>query len=172
MSKDPVQNLTDTLALLRLEIADVKKRQITEERLKHLQAALENTAQQVGSVQKAATYGGMQGAKDLSGPLSTATREMGQKVDKAVQSLLDARREASGTILARRRNVWLLMAFSAFSGLAIGALGSLMFYDYHQARDFGEAIQGGVFDEFACEGANGFITDQESGKFCAIEMKR
>lgn len=43
MSNDPIKTLTDTLTLLRVEIADVKKRQITEERLKHLQAALEDT---------------------------------------------------------------------------------------------------------------------------------
>ena len=43
MSNDPIKTLTDTLTLLRVEIADVKKRQITEERLKHLQAALRIT---------------------------------------------------------------------------------------------------------------------------------
>ena len=45
MSNDPIKTLTDTLTLLRVEIADVKKRQITEERLKHLQAALEDNAE-------------------------------------------------------------------------------------------------------------------------------
>ena len=47
MSNDPIKTLTDTLTLLRVEIADVKKRQITEERLKHLQAALEDSAEKI-----------------------------------------------------------------------------------------------------------------------------
>ena len=45
MSNDPIKTLTDTLTLLRVEIAEVKKRKITEERLKHLQAALEDNAE-------------------------------------------------------------------------------------------------------------------------------
>lgn len=57
MSNDPIKTLTDTLTLLRVEIADVKKRQITEERLKHLQAALEDNAEKIAGVQNAASQG-------------------------------------------------------------------------------------------------------------------
>jgi len=44
MTSDPVQDLIDQLKLMRVELGDVKKRQLTEERLKHLQAALEGVA--------------------------------------------------------------------------------------------------------------------------------
>ena len=66
MSNDPIKTLTDTLTLLRVEIADVKKRQITEERLKHLQAALEDNAEKIAGVQNAASQGGREGASRLA----------------------------------------------------------------------------------------------------------
>jgi hypothetical protein len=123
MSNDPIKTLTDTLTLLRVEIADVKKRQITEERLKHLQAALEDNAEEIAGVQNAASQGGREGASRLAHSLDQTAREMQGKVDDAVRSLSEARRAASGTVLARRRNVWLLMAFSALTGLATGRFG-------------------------------------------------
>ena len=131
MSNDPIKTLTDTLTLLRVEIADVKKRQITEERLKHLQAALEDNAEKIAGVQNAASQGGREGASRLAHSLDQTAREMQGKVDDAVRSLSEARRAASSTVLARRRNVWLLMAFSALTGLATGALVSLVVFDYY-----------------------------------------
>ena len=76
MSNDPIKTLTDTLTLLRVEIADVKKRQITEERLKHLQAALEDNAEKIAGVQNAASKGGWEGASRLAHSLDQTAREM------------------------------------------------------------------------------------------------
>jgi len=50
MSDNPVQDLIDQLKLMRVELGDVKKRQLTEERLKHLQAALEDNAKQISAM--------------------------------------------------------------------------------------------------------------------------
>ena len=166
MSNDPIKTLTDTLTLLRVEIADVKKRQITEERLKHLQAALEDNAEKIAGVQNAASQGGREGA---SRSLDQTAREMQGKVDDAVRSLSEARRAASGTVLARRRNVWLLMAFSALTGLATGALVSLVVFDYYLGRDFADSVQLMGLD-WACTRQNGFIADQQNGKFCVFQI--
>jgi len=101
MSNDPIKTLTDTLTLLRVEIADVKKRQITEERLKHLQTALEDNAEKIAGVQNAASRGGKEGASRLAHSLAQTARDMQGKVDDAVRSLSEARRAVSGTVLAR-----------------------------------------------------------------------
>lgn len=145
MSNDPIKTLTDTLTLLRVEVADVKKRQITEERLKFLQAALDNNGDKISrvhaGVQNAAAQGGKEGAMQLAYTVDKTAREMGGKVDDAVRSLSEARKAASGTVLARRRNVWLLMAFSALTGLATGALVSLVVFDYYLGRNFADSVQ-------------------------------
>ena len=54
MSDGPVQDLIDQLKLMRVELGDVKKRQLTEERLKHLQAALEDLFSGSNSLQAGA----------------------------------------------------------------------------------------------------------------------
>lgn len=72
MSNDPIKTLTDTLTLLRVEIADVKKRQITEERLKHLQAALEDNAEKSRGPECSLARG--QGRRVPSGPFSGSDR--------------------------------------------------------------------------------------------------
>lgn len=169
MSNDPIKTLTDTLTLLRVEIADVKKRQITEERLKHLQAALEDNAEKIAGVQNAASQGGREGASRLAHALDQTAREMQGKVDDAVRSLSEARRVASGTVLARRRNVWLLMAFSALTGLATGALASVVVFDYYLGRDFEDSVQLMGLD-WACTRQDGFIADQQNGKFCVFQI--
>lgn len=170
MSNDPIKNLTDTLTLLRVEIADVKKRQITEERLKHLQAALEDNAKQITGVQNAALQGGREGASRLVHSLDMIAREMQEKVDKAVHSFSEARRAASSTVLARRRNVWLLTAFSALTGLATGALVSLVVFDYYLSRDFQDTIHFMGLD-WACTRQDGFIANQQNGKFCVFQLR-
>lgn len=79
MSNDPVQDLIDQLKLMRVELGNVKKRQLTEERLKHLQAALEDNAKQIAGVQQAAAHGGKQGAERLSYDLSNKAAQIERK---------------------------------------------------------------------------------------------
>ena len=169
MSNDPIKTLTDTLTLLRIEIADVKKRQITEDRLKHLEAALEDNAKQIAGVQDAASLGGREGASRLVHALDQSHRQMQSKIDDALRSLSEARRAASGAILARRRTVGLLAAFSALTGLATGALVGLLVFDYYLGRDFQDSVQLMGWD-WACIRQGGFIADQESGKFCVFQV--
>ena len=165
MSNDPVQDLIDQLKLMRVELGDVKKRQLTEERLKHLQAALEDNAKQIAGVQQAAAHG----AERLSYDLSNKAAQIERKVDDAVRSLSEARRDASGAILARRRTVGLLALFSAFTGLATGALLSLLVYDHYLDRDFKDSISIMGWD-WACNRRDGFISDQDNGKFCVFQI--
>lgn len=169
MSNDPVQDLIDQLKLMRVELGDVKKRQLTEERLKHLQAALEDNAKQIAGVQQAAAHGGKQGAERLSYDLDNKAAQIERKVDDAVRSLSEARREASGAILARRRTVGLLALFSALTGLATGALLSLVVFDHYLDRDFKDSIQLMGW-EWACNRRDGFISDQENGRFCVFRV--
>jgi hypothetical protein len=169
MSDGPVQDLIDQLKLMRVELGDVKKRQLTEERLKHLQAALEDNAKQIEGVQQAAVQGGKEGAFRLAHSLDQTARDMHRKIDDAVRSLSEARREASGTILARRRNVRLFMFFSALTGLATGALLTLVVFDHYLERDFRDSVQTVGLD-LACRAQGGFISTQESGKFCVFEI--
>ena len=170
MSNDPVQDLIDQLKLMRVELGDVKKRQLTEERLKHLQAALEDNAKQIAGVQQAAAHGGKQGAECLSYDLSNKAAQIERKVDDAVRSLSEARREALGAILARRRTVGLLALFSALTGLATGALLSLLVYDHYLDRDFKDSIQLMGWD-WACIRRDGFISEQDNGKFCDFQIE-
>jgi len=79
MSDNPVQDLIDQLKLMRVELGDVKKRQLTEERLKHLQAALEDNAKQIEGVRHAAAHGGKEGAERLSYDLSNKSAQISQK---------------------------------------------------------------------------------------------
>mgnify|MGYP003672745707 FL=1 len=86
-----------------------------------------------------------------------------------MRGLSEARREASSTILARRRNVRLFCLFSALTGLATGALLSLLVYDHYLERDFKDSIQLMGWD-WSCTTRDGFISDQDNGKFCAFQM--
>ena len=169
MSDGPVQDLIDQLKLMRVELGDVKKRQLTEERLKHLQAALEDNAKQIAGVQQAAANGGKEGAERLSYDLSNKAAQIERKVDDAIRGLSEARREASGTILARRRNVRLFCLFSALTGLATGALLSLLVLDYYQERSFRDTV-GLMGMEWACTRHGGFVADQDNGKFCVFQI--
>lgn len=169
MSDNPVQDLIDQLKLMRVELGDVKKRQLTEERLKHLQAALEDNAKQIEGVRHAAAHGGKEGAERLSYDLSNKSAQIERKVDDAVRSLSEARREASGTILARRRNVGLLCLFSALTGLATGALLTLVVFDHFLERDFKDSIQLMGWD-WSCTTRDGFISDQDNGRFCVFQI--
>lgn len=169
MSNDPVQDLTDQLKLMRLELGDVKKRQLTEERLKHLQAALQGNAKQIAGVQQAAAHGGQQGAERLSYDLRNKAAQIEEKVDDAVRSLSEARRDATDAILARRRIVGLLALFSALTGLATGALISLLVFDHYLERDFKDSIQFMGWD-WSCTRRDGFISDQDNGRFCVFQI--
>ncbi|MFU1608431.1 hypothetical protein ACM25O_19135 [Sulfitobacter pontiacus] len=171
MTSDPVQDLIDQLKLMRVELGDVKKRQLTEERLKHLQAALEDNAKQIAGVQQAAANGGKEGAERLTYSLDRTASKMEHKVDDAVRGLSEARREASGTILARRRNVHLLMLFSTLTGIATGALLTLVVFDHYLERDFQDTV-GLMGLEWACSRHGGFIADQVNGKFCVFEISK
>jgi len=148
VSDDPIKTLTDTLTLLRVEIADVKKRQITEERLKHLQAALARNASVTHWI--------------------TRRLKLSGKVDEAVRTLSEARREASGAILARRRTVFLLVLLSALTGLATGALLTLIVFDHFLERDFKESTQLMGLG-WACTHHGGFIANQDNGTFCVFQ---
>ena len=169
MSDAPVQDLIDQLRLMRVELGDVKKRQLTEERLKHLQAALEDNAEQIAGVQNAAAHGGKESAERLTYSLDRTASKMEQTVDDAVHALSEARRGASGAILARRRNVRLFMLFSALTGLATGALLTLVVFDHYLERDFRDSVQTVGLD-LACRARGGFISNQENGKFCVFEI--
>lgn len=169
MSNDPIKTLTDTLIQLRAEIADVKARQITEEQLRRLQTALEENAKKISGVQSATSQGSREGASRLVHSLDQTSREIQGKVDDAVGALSEARRAASSTVLARRRYVGLLMTFSALTGLATGALVSLVVFDYYLGRDFSDSVQLMGLD-WACTRQDGFIADQQSGKFCVFQI--
>ncbi len=171
MTSDPVQDLIDQLKLMRVELGDVKKRQLTEERLKHLQAALEDNAKQIAGVQQAAIQGGKEGASRLAHSLDQTAYQMQQKIDDAVRALSEARRDASHTILARRRNVRLFMLFSALTGLATGALLSLVVFDHYLERGFQDTV-GLMGLEWACTRHGGFVADQQNGKFCVFEISK
>ena len=171
MSDGPVQDLIDQLKLMRVELGDVKKRQLTEERLKHLQAALEDNAKQIAGVQQAAANGGKEGAERLTYSLDRTVSKLEHKVDDAVRGLSEARREASSTILARRRNVRLFMLFSALTGLATGALLTLVVFDHYLERDFRDAVQTVGLD-LACRARGGFISNQDDWKYCSFRFQR
>lgn len=169
MSDKPVSDLIDQLKLMRVELGDVKKRQLTEERLKHLQAALEDNAAQIAGVRSAAAHGAKEGAQLLAGLVDNMTNIMGGRVDTAVRNLSEARREVSGTILSRRRNVSLIALFSALTGLAIGALLSLIVFDYYLGRDFHDSVATIGWD-LSCRSQGGFVSDQDNGKFCVFQI--
>ena len=169
MSDKPVSDLIDQLKLMRVELGDVKKRQLTEERLKHLQAALEDNAQQIAGVQQAAAIGGKEGAERLTYSLDRKASKIESTVDDAVRSLSEARRDASSTILARRRNVSLLALFSALTGLVTGALLSLIVFDYYLGRNFHDSVAAIGWD-LPCRSHGGFISDQDNGKFCVFQI--
>ena len=63
----------------------------------------------------------------------------------------------------------LLMAFSALTGLATGALVSLVVFDYYLGRDFADSVQLMGLD-WACTRQDGFIADQQNGKFCVFQI--
>lgn len=169
MSDKPVSDLIDQLKLMRVELGDVKKRQLTEERLKHLQAALEDNAQQIAGVQQAAANGGKEGAERLTYSLDRKASKIENTVDDAVRSLSEARRDASSTILARRRNVSFIALFSALAGLATGALLTLIVFDHYLERGFKDSIQLMGWD-WSCTRRDGFISDQDNGRFCVFQI--
>lgn len=169
MSDNPVNDLIDQLKLMRVELGDLKKRQVSEERLTHLQAVMEDTAEQIAGVREAAALGGAEGTRRVHNAIDQTAINLNRTVDDAVRALSEARREVSGTILARRRNVGLLALFSALVGLATGALLTLIVFDYYLERDFEDSIQLMGWD-FSCTTRDGFISDQESGKFCVFEI--
>lgn len=169
MSDKPVSDLIDQLKLMRVELGDLKKRQVSEERLTHLQAVMEDTAEQIAGVREAAATGGAEGARRIHNAIDQTSINLNHTVDDAVRALSEARREASGTILARRRNVSLLALFSALTGLATGALLTLVVFDHYLERDFRDAVQTVGLD-LACKARGGFISNQENGKFCVFEI--
>jgi len=169
MSDGPVQDLIDQLKLMRVELGDLKKRQVSEERLTHLQAVMEDTAEQIAGVREAAAIGGAEGARRIHNAIDQTSINLNHTVDDAVRTLSEARREASNTILARRRNVGLLALFSALTGLATGALLTLIAFDHYLERDFKDSIQLMGWD-WSCTTRDGFISDQENGKFCVFEI--
>lgn len=167
---DPVAQLTDTLKLLRIDVSDIHKRQLTEDRLKHLQASLEDTAKAVREVGQNAAQGAFEGTKRAVYAVEQVSKELEGTVRTATSSLSDAHREASHSVLARRRNVIAFSLFSALTGLLLGALLSLVFLDYQLAREFKQSVQG-FNPKLSCELAGGFMAEQENGTYCAIEIQ-
>ena len=86
-----------------------------------------------------------------------------------MRGLSEARSDVSGTILARRRNVGLLSLFSALTGLATGALLTLVVFDHYLERDFKDSIQLMGWD-WSCTRRDGFISDQDKGRFCVFQI--
>lgn len=136
--KDPVQQLTDTLTLLRVEIADVKNRQITEKQLKHLLAALENTAVQVEAVAQSAGEGAQRALQPLSRQMGHTSQNMQDSTQRALQGLSEALRAIHGNFLSQKRFIGLLLLFSALFGVGLGAFGGLWIGDYKLATEFGK----------------------------------
>lgn len=171
MTNDPVQDLIDQLKLMRVELADVKKRQLTEEQLKHLQAALDSNATAIAGVQDAAAQGSQEGASRLMRPISQTAGEIHRTVNDAIHSLSEAHRAASEGVLARRRYVGALMGLSALTGLAMGAFASLLVYDHVQGREFKASVELMGWN-WSCTKQGGFIADQENGRFCVFDTGR
>lgn len=82
MSNDPIKTLTDTLTLLRVEIADVKKRQITEERLAEVEDALHHAIDRYdGIVEHIAQFVAI-GARNAVKDLAETVRTSSDKTEK------------------------------------------------------------------------------------------
>ena len=143
-----VKDLIEQLKLMRVELGDMKNRQLTEERLKHLQAALEDNAKQIAGVQQAAADGGQQGAERHAYSFDLAASKVAQKVDDAVRALSEV----------RRHYVRLFMLFSALTGLATGALLTLVVFDYYPERDFLDSVQTVGLD-LACRAKSGIMSN-------------
>lgn len=62
------------------------------------------------------------------------------------------------------------MAFSALTGLAIGALASLVVFDYYLGRNYMDRLQG-LSGQFWCKNDGGLLLTQDDASFCAILMK-
>ena len=165
--KDPVQQLTDTLTLLRVEIADVKSRQITEKQLKHLHTALEKTTGQVEKVTESAEAGAERGTARLASEVAHTTQKIEEATQRAIRGLSEALSTVHGSYLSRKRMIYLLLLFSTFSGVALGAFLAVRAGDYKMAKAFGKSIQGPEA-EWYCEQAGGQIYVPEGGPFCGI----
>jgi hypothetical protein len=61
------------------------------------------------------------------------------------------------------------MGFSVLTGLATGALLTLVVFDHYLERDFRDSVQTVGLD-LACKARGGFISKQENGKFCVFEI--
>ena len=61
------------------------------------------------------------------------------------------------------------MGLSTLIGLFIGALVALVVFDYILERDFQDSIELMGWD-WACTFRNGFISDQDNGRFCVFEI--
>ncbi|WP_150007469.1 hypothetical protein [Iodidimonas nitroreducens] len=160
-----VQVLTDTLNRLLTEVTDIKKCQITAKELKPLQIALEANAKKIAGVRNAAFKGGQEGVSGPAHSLEQTTRKIQKKVDDAVHGLSEARRVAAGTV----RNVHLLITFSTLTGLAMGALASLLVFDYSLGRNFRDSVQLMGLDS-ACTQQGGLIAVQENGRFYVFQI--
>ena len=169
MTKDPVQELEDQIRLFRHELADVKKRQLTGEALAALQTSLNLTAKQVAGVRDAAAQGANAGTGKYHDYQRAALEKIEGRVNAALRGLSEARTASESGILARRRNVGLFCLFSALTGLATGALLSVIVYDHYLDRDFMDSIQIMGWD-WACTRRDGFIAEQDNGRFCVFEI--
>ena len=169
MSKDPVQELEDQIRLFRHELADVKKRQLTADDLATLQASLNLAAKQIAGVRDAAAQGANAGTGKYHDYQRDVLEKIEGRVNAALRGLTEARTAAESAILARRRNVSLIGLFSALTGLATGALLTLVVVDHYLDRDFKDSIQIMGWD-WSCTRRDGFIAEQDNGRFCVFEI--
>jgi len=63
----------------------------------------------------------------------------------------------------------LLALFSALTGLAIGALFTVVVFDHYLERDFKDSIQLMGWD-WSCTTRDGFISDQDNGRYCVFQI--
>lgn len=134
---DPINALLDTLAKLRLEIADVKSRQITSNQLDEFYAIMKESIKTVKLVEEAAYQGSRESSARIEHLIKTMTQSNEYSIQKAVHRLDSARQEtteaAKQSLWYQKRIIRLVILFSALLGLTLGAWIGVLIANYFNA---------------------------------------
>ena len=132
--KDEIEKLFDTLATLRLEIADVRSRQLTKDQVEGFQKILKETVQSVSRVENAAYDGSRESSARIEHLIKRMTQSNEYDIRKAVHQLDLARQEtteaANKSLWNQKRIVRGVILFSAFLGLTLGAWANSIIANY------------------------------------------
>ena len=132
--KDEIEKLFDTLAALRLEIADVRSRQLTKDQVEGFQTILKETVERVSRVENAAYDGSRESSARIEHLIKRMTQSNEYDIRKAVHRLDLARQE---TIEAANKSLWNqkcivrgTVLFSTFLGLTLGIWAGILIANY------------------------------------------